>query len=89
MEAQAIVSKVEAEFEGYSETEYVDELQNHWICEDIQSVCTTDQMIRTYFAATGTMQMKKRRVEHKIRECIHNLKVRIFGNAQLGLSSFV
>ena len=66
MEVQTIVSKVEANFDGYTQAGNVDELIDHWIRKDIWSVCTTDQNIRTYFAAIGNAAMKRRRMERII-----------------------
>jgi len=87
MESQLIVSKVEDDFEGYSEPEDVLELKDYKIREEIQAM--NDNQIRTYVAANGAAQMKKLRIKHIIQEAIHCLKIKIFGNERLGLQSYV
>ena len=42
MEAQVIVSGVEAKFKGYSEADDVDKIKNHKIHKDTPAIYTTD-----------------------------------------------
>ena len=87
-EAQTIVSDVKADFKGYSKADDVNKLMDHKIYEDIRNACTTDNQIMVYFAASGNAAMKKKRAEHIIQASIYQL-IKILGNEQLGLSSFI
>ena len=88
-DAQTIVSEVESDYDKYAEPEDVEEIKNHKVQVDILKEYTTDDKIRTYFAATGAVAVKKKRIKHIIQESIYQLKVNIFGNERLGLSSFI
>ena len=88
-EAQTIVSEVESDYDKYAEPEDVEQIKSHKIQDDIATKYTTEAQVRTYFAATGAAADKKTRIEHIIQESIYHLKVKIFGNERLGLSSFI
>jgi len=49
----------------------------------------SDNKIRVYFGNGGAAAVKKLRVEHIMREAVHRLKIKIFGNEGLGLQSFI
>ena len=55
----------------------------------VQAEFNTDDKIRSYFAVNGSAAYKKRQIEHIIQGSIYHLKVKIFGNKRLGLSSFI
>ena len=57
----------------------------------VQAEFNTDDKIRSYFAVNGSAAYKKRQIEHiiQVQESIYHLKVKIFGNKRLGLSSFI
>ena len=88
-EAQTIVSEVESDYGKYVDPEDVNEIKDCKVQVNIRATYTTDNQIRVYFAASGLAAAKKKRIEHIIQESIYHLKVNIFGNEHLGLSSFI
>ena len=73
-EAQTIVSNVEANFEGYTEVEEIEEIHYHRIREEIRVEYDTDDKTRSYFVATALAPYKKRQIEHIIQDIIYHLK---------------
>jgi len=89
MEAQSIVSKVESNYKDYTDPEDILLLHDYRIREESRVKYTTDDLVRIYFGTGGAAHVKKNRVEYIMREAVHCLKIKIFGNEQLGHQSFV
>ncbi|OEU21421.1 hypothetical protein FRACYDRAFT_235044 [Fragilariopsis cylindrus CCMP1102] len=87
-EAQTIVSNVETAFEGYSDAEDIDLIEDQTIRDEIRDDCPDDATIDAYFNA-GNAAQKRKKITHIIRECMYHLKLKIFGNETLGRSSFI
>ena len=88
-EAQTIVSNVETAFENYSNATDINLIEDQRIRDEIRVECTTDAAIVVYFGNTANAVRKRMKITHIIRECMYNLKLKIFGNERLGRSSFI
>ena len=90
MEAQTILSNVENDYKNiYKGLEAINLLTDYRIREEILIKYTTDDQVRIYFGDGGAANVKKLRVEHIMREDIHQIKIQIFGNERFRLQSFL
>ena len=88
-DSNPVTNKFEESYKAYAQPDDIEKIHNHRVCSEVLAEYDTNDKVRTYFAATGSVAYKKSRVKHIIDESIYHLKVKIFGHERLRLSRFV